>query len=133
MSQLFIGFTLAVVASILFAIVNILVGRSLNQEKLIEGIYITIIFSTIIIFIFSVLTGEFFQILTLSPEVWILFIATGIFNFLIARSFNYTGITYLGPSRNASIVSTRILFASFFAFIFIGENLTINAIGSNYF
>ena len=66
-----------------------------------------------------------FQILTLTPLIWLLYIATGIFNFLIARTFNYTGITYLGPSRNASIVSTRILFAAFFALIFIGEFLTI--------
>lgn len=125
MSTLFIGFLLSIIAVILFAIVNILIGRSLRSEKLIEGIYITIIFSTIIIFIVAILTGEIFQIFTLNPVVWILFIFTGIFNFLIARSLNYTGITYLGPSRNAAILSTRVLFASFFAFIFLGEGLTI--------
>ena len=125
MSQLFIGFFLSVLSVILFAIVNILVGRSLSSDKLVEGIYITIIFSTLIIFVFTILTGELFQIFSLSIVVWILFMITGILNFLIARSFNYTGINYLGPSRNAAIISTRIFFAAFFAFLFLGETLTI--------
>ena len=125
MSQLFIGFLLSVLAVIFFAIVNILVGRSLSSDKLVEGIYITIIFSTLIIFVFTILTGELFQIFSLSIVVWILFMITGILNFLIARTFNYTGINFLGPSRNAAIVSTRIFFAAFFAFLFLGETLTI--------
>lgn len=121
----FIGFLLSVLSVILFAIVNILIGRSLSSDKLIEGIYITIIFSTLIIFVFTIITGELFQILTLSPYIWLLFIITGILNFLIARTFNYTGINFIGPSRNAAILSTRVFFAAFFAFLFLGEALTI--------
>lgn len=125
MPAIVIGFTLSVLAVILFAIVNILISRSLRTDKLIEGIYITIITSTIIIFIFSILSGQLFQILTLSPIVWVLFIITGFTNFLIARSFNYSGVAFLGPSRNAAIVSTRIFFAAFFGLLFLGEVLTI--------
>lgn len=125
MSQLVIGFFLSITATILFAVTNILIGRSLQKDKLIEGIFITIIFSTIIIFIFAFVSGELSQISSLSPIIWLLYIATGLLNFALARTFNYSGIAFLGPSRNSAIVSTRILFASFFAMVFIGEQLNV--------
>ena len=128
MSQLIIGLILSITATILFAVTNILIGRSLQKDKLIQGIFITIVFSTIIIFLIAVLSGEFSQILSLSPIIWLLYITTGLLNFALARTFNYTGIAFLGPSRNSAIISTRILFASFFAFIFIGEKLSIISI-----
>ncbi len=128
MSQLIMGLILSITATILFAVTNILIGRSLQKDKLIQGIFITIVFSTIIIFLIAVLSGQFAQILSLSPIIWLLYITTGLLNFALARTFNYTGIAFLGPSRNSAIISTRILFASFFAFIFIGEKLSIISI-----
>lgn len=128
MNNLLIGILLSLLAMILFALVNILISRSLRPDKLIEGIYITLISSSFIIFFLSVFSGEIFLITTLNPEIWFLYILTGIFNFLIARSFNYTGITYLGPSRNSAVVATRILFAAFFSVIFLSEVLNIYVI-----
>lgn len=125
MNDILIGLILSVIAMIFFALVNILVSRSLRPDKLLEGIYVTIISSTFIIFIISLISGQLFQIGTLSPEVWILYILTGIFNFLLARSFNYTGITHLGPSRNAAIVATRILFATFFSVLLLSEAVNV--------
>lgn len=123
MNQLLLGIILSIIATILFAFVNILIARSIRHDKLIEGIYITIIFSTIIILVSAIISGQIFQISTLSPTVWGLYILTGIFNFLLARTFNYTGISFLGPSRNSAIVATRILFATFFSFLLLDESL----------
>ena len=125
MTTLFIGFLLAVSAAILFAVNNILIGRGLQTDKIAEGIFITIIFSTTIIFIFAVLTGEFNNILTMNTNALLLFIVTGILNFILARTFNYTGIALLGPSRNSAIVSSQILFAAFFAFAFLNEAIDL--------
>ena len=124
-SQLYSGLFLSITATTLFALNNIFVGRGLKTEKLTEGIFITLLFSTIIIFVFALITGEFSQILTLNAEAWVLYIGTGIVNFVFGRTFNYTGITLLGPSRASAIVSTQILFAVFFAFIFLAENIDL--------
>ena len=125
MSQLLIGFFLGIIATFFFALNNIVIARGLKTEKLFEGIFVTLIFSSLIIFVFSLLTGEFFQIFTLSPIAWLLFIATGLINFVLARTFNYTGIALIGPSRNSAIVSTQILFAAVFGFVFLAEKLDL--------
>ena len=125
MIDLILGLSLTIIAMILFAFVNILVARSIRHDKLIEGIYVTIIFSTIIILVSAIVTGQIFQIFSLPPKVWFLYMLTGIFNFLLARSFNYTGISFLGPSRNSAIVATRILFATIFSILLLNESFNV--------
>ena len=125
MNQIIIVLFLAISATVLFSVNNILIGRGLQKDKIAEGIFITIIFSTLIIFVFSLLSGELIHIFDMDSKVWLLFIVTGILNFIFARTFNYTGIALLGPSRNSAIVSSQILFSAFFAFAFLGENIDL--------
>lgn len=125
MSEIFFGFLLSIIATIFFGLNNIFISRGLKTDKLTEGIFITLIFSTLIIFIFTLITGEFSQILSLNIEAWFLYIGTGFVNFVLGRTFNYTGITLLGPSRASAIVSTQILFSVFFAFVFLAESIDL--------
>lgn len=53
------------------------------------------------------------------------FLASGLVGTAVGRITTYTGIDRIGASINQAVTSTSPLFASFMAFVFLGERLTL--------
>lgn len=103
------------------------VTRGLTKHNMSPGVFTTILFSSLMIFIVSTVSGEIFHIFTLSLYTSLLFVLAGVLNFILGRMLNYTGMVILGPSRGSSVTSSQSLFAVFFGVLLIAEPLTLLA------
>ena len=125
MDSLTLGISFSIIATVFLGANFIAVGRGLKPNLRLEGIFITLIFSTITIFFASILSGEFMYLSSIDSNSFILYIVAGFFNFVLGRTFNYSGITLIGPSRTSAIISSQVLFSVFFAFFFLPETLSL--------
>lgn len=125
MINIFLGLTLSIIATLFFGANFITIGRGLHTDKLTEGIFITLVISTLTIFFGTILSGEFNFLTSLNPESYVLYMGAGFFNFVLGRTFNYSGITLIGPSRTSAIISSQVLFSVFFASLFLAETIDL--------
>lgn len=129
MMNILVGLVLSVISGFMFAVSNMFVARGMTTHNISQSVFTTVLFSTLMIFISSVVTGEFFRIGALTAYSALLFSAAGALNFILGRMLNYTGMVILGPSRGSAITSSQSLFAVIFGVILIAEPLTLVAAG----
>lgn len=128
MNDIVLGLVLSTASAFLFAVSNMFVTRGMSPHNMSPGVFTTILFSSLMIFIISVASGELFLIFTLSLYTSLLFMFSGVLNFILGRMLNYTGMVILGPSRGSSVTSSQSLFAVFFGVLLIAEPLTLLAV-----
>lgn len=127
MNDLVLGLALSTLSAFLFAVSNMFVTRGLSRNNISPGVFTTILFSALMIFIVSIVSGELFHIFKLSLYTATLFVFAGVLNFILGRMLNYTGMVILGPSRGSSVTSSQSLFAVFFGVLLIAEPITLLA------
>lgn len=127
MTDILLGLILSTASAFLFAVSNMFVTRGMSVKNMYAGVFTTILFSSTMIFIMSVASGEFLRIASLPLYVSFLFMMAGVLNFILGRALNYTGMVILGPSRGSSITSSQSLFAVFFGVLLIAEPLSLAA------
>lgn len=125
MNDLVYGLVLSIVSAFLFSISNMFVSRGMSLQHVSGGVLATILFSSLMIFIVSLATGEFFHIGSIGLYPTLLYMFAGALNFILGRGLNYTGMVLLGPSRGSTITSSQSLFAVFFGVLLIAEPLTL--------
>lgn len=122
------GILLAFLSASLFGFSNILVRKGFARINPRQGVYITILFSLVTVFIFTAADGEFFQIGSMGYLAFGLFALVGFLNFNVGRLLNYTSINLSGPSTTSALISLRIVFAIIFSVILLHEALTFSRI-----
>ncbi len=127
MSDLILGLFLSIFSAFFFAVSNMFIIRGMKTEHMSAGVLTTILFSSLVIFVVSVATGQFFVIMHIGTYPALLFMLAGALNFVLGRGLNYAGMVLLGPSRGSSITSSQSLFAVFFGMLLIAEPLTLFA------
>ncbi len=125
MNDLVLGLVLSVASAFLFSVSNMFVARGMSLQHVSGGVLATILFSSLMIFAVSIVTGEFLHIWSMGFYPALLFMFAGGLNFILGRGLNYTGMVLLGPSRGSTITSSQSLFAVFFGFLLIAEPLTL--------
>ena len=127
MSDIVVGLFLSIFSAFMFAVSNMFIVRGMSSGHMSAGVLTTILFSSLVIFIVSLATGQFFDIWKLGIYPALLFMLAGVLNFILGRGLNYAGMILLGPSRGSSITSSQSLFAVFFGILLISEPLTLLA------
>ena len=125
MQDIVLGLVLSTSSAFLFSISNMFVTRGMTTRTMTSGVFTTILFSSAVIFVVSVASGEFFRIGSLPLYSAALFLFAGVLNFVLGRALNYSGMLILGPSRGSVVTSTQSLFAVFFGILLIAEPLTL--------
>ncbi len=127
MVNILLGLVLSVFSGFMFAVSNMFVSRGMTTKDISSSVFTTVLFSTLMIFVSAVLTGEFMHIGSMPVYSAFLFAGAGILNFILGRMLNYTAMVILGPSRGSSITSSQSLFAVLFGILLIQEPLTLVA------
>ena len=126
-TNILLGLGLSIFSGFMFAVSNMFVTRGMTTRNMPQSVFTTVLFSTLVIFISSVVTGEFFRIGALTAYSALLFSAAGALNFILGRMLNYASLVILGPSRGSAITSSQSLFAVLFGILLISEPLTLIA------
>lgn len=125
MQDIILGLVLSTSSAFLFAVSNMFVTRGMTTRTMTADVLTTILFSSSVIFIVSLASGEFAHIGSLPLYSVALFSFAGVLNFILGRALNYSGMLILGPSRGSAVTSTQSLFAVFFGILLIAEPLTL--------
>ncbi len=124
MSVTIIGYILAFSAGVFFAFSDVLtrIASGGMDRKIIVAI--SLLVGTPILWFTGIALGEPFP----SMKIAFLFAVIGLIHFGLARYLFYTAIAGIGASAAAITTSPTLLFASFFAWVFLGENLSLTDI-----
>lgn len=119
------GIFYALLAATLFGISNILVRRGFVGIDPRRGIFVTILFSFLSVFVLSLVDGEIWKIGEIGFLAIALYALVGFLNFTVGRSLNYFSISLSGPSVTSTLISLRIVFAVLFSIVLLNETITI--------
>lgn len=116
-------------AAFLFAVSHVMIRRGLVGSNAITGSFISLTMSASVLWLLSL----FFIPL---PSFWSpalgYFLLAGIFAPGLGRTLNYVGIEKIGVARAVPVTNASPMFASVFAFAFLGEEWTlVNILGTS--
>lgn len=123
-SEFALGFFISFSSAVAFSISNILVKKGAGGENVFSSIFITMLSSELLVFIVSLVTGEFFDIGEMSLKAILIYALTGLVGFTFGRTLNYYSIVKVGPSTTSAVISARTLFALIFSIFLTSDILT---------
>jgi len=121
LSVTIVGYILAFLAGIFFAFSDVLtrVASGGVDRKVIVAI--SLLVGTPMLWFTGMAIGEVFP----STKIALVFAIVGLIHFGVARYLFYTAIAGMGASAAAITTSPTLLFASFLAWVFLGESLSL--------
>ena len=119
-----LGILFALTASVCWAAGAILARLSLLQLRSSTGTIISLIAGVAVV---MTLVMVFYRdyVADLSGSIFLWFVLGGVLQSLLGRFLNYSAVQRIGVSRALPIIGAAPLFATLFAVLFTGENLTL--------
>ena len=103
---------------------NVLARKGLIGAHPVTGVFIALLVAVPVTALFAVANGDFLRPYNLDPLSLLYLALAGILHFLVARSFTYSSIKIMGPSRVSPIIEGNIIISSALAVILLGETMT---------
>ncbi|MFC1914250.1 DMT family transporter [Chloroflexota bacterium] len=121
-----IGLIFAILAAMCLAGVQVSIRRGTYQlEESVTATAITVTIATIFFSLSLPATGSTDNLLSLSPQGFILLGAAGVINYVLGRFCLYSCIRHLGANKSSAIARLSILFAVAFGIVFLQERVTV--------
>ena len=114
----------SLIGSLSLASRNVLARKGLIGVHPVTGVFIALLVAVPVTALFAVANGDFLRPYNLDPLSLLYLALAGILHFLVARSFTYSSIKIMGPSRVSPIIEGNIIISSALAVILLGEEMT---------
>lgn len=114
----------SLIGSLSLASRNVLARKGLIGVHPVTGVFIALLVAVPVTALFAVANGDFLRPYNLDPLSLLYLALAGILHFLVARSFTYSSIKIMGPSRVSPIIEGNIIISSALAVILLGEKMT---------
>ena len=119
-----LGILLALTASVCWAAGAVLARLSLLQLRSSTGTIVSLIAGVAVVMSLVLLFYRDY-VADLSGTIFLWFVVAGVFQTLLGRFLNYSSVQRIGVSRALPIIGAAPLFATLFAVLFTGEQMTL--------
>lgn len=119
-----LGILFALTASVCWAAGAILARLSLLQLRSSTGTIISLVAGVAVVMSLVLLFYRDY-VGDLSGTIFLWFVVAGVFQTLLGRFLNYSSVQRIGVSRALPIIGAAPLFATVFAVLFTGEQMTL--------
>ena len=116
-----LGLSLAIVASVGFALQYIFVRIGTKSGRVEDVVWISLLCNTAIIVPLAVVFSKG----VVSPRSIMAFVAAGVAGALLSRVLMFESIQRIGASRTSPIVASNVIFATIFAMFAFGDTVTL--------
>ncbi|MBI2874609.1 MAG: DMT family transporter [Firmicutes bacterium] len=116
---------IAILAAIAWSLANVFIGKGQENSRPLDGVFVSLISNLVI---YTVVVGVMVVMGTFPPltaGAVFFFALGGLFGSTVGRSFIFTAISYLGPSRVSAIKGSVPVYTLIFAFLFLGEQTSV--------
>ena len=120
-----LGPILAILSALSFSLQNIMARRGVANAPASAGAFITIWLGVPIFAIGALVSGQLFEIDSLSLKAYVYLAIAGAIHFVVGRSFNYRAIAAIGAARAAPIASLTTPYSILIAIIFLNESISV--------
>ena len=120
-----LGAALALLSALSFSLQNVMARRGMVQASASAGAFITIWLGVPIFVIGALVTGQLFDVESLSLKAYGLLAAAGAIHFVVGRSFNYRAIAAIGAARAAPVQALTTPYSILIAIVFLDESITV--------
>ena len=114
---------MSLTCSFFVALYTIIIQRTVSKYRIFNTALYFVTFSTLIMII--LMLPRYKTLLLTNSKIWLIGILMAFFTILLTRLFLFHGIKRIGASRMSIIASSELIFASLFAFLFLGEGFDL--------
>ena len=120
-----LGPILAILSALSFSLQNIMARRGVANAPASAGAFITIWLGVPIFAIGALVSGQLFEVDSLSLKAYVYLAVAGAIHFVVGRSFNYRAIAAIGAARAAPIASLTTPYSILIAIVFLNESISV--------
>jgi uncharacterized membrane protein len=119
---------LGLLAAFFFSLNMVLLRKAILKADLVKATFIVIIVGIPILLVSCILNGDFPYLFLLDASTIFFLALAGIVHFAVGRTLQSFSVRLLGAPRTDALTSTSVIYAPFFAVIFLSDPLLMNMV-----